>query len=58
VDKKKPTAGIAGKSTVKAEDVPEDKVEAVAETIMTKSTTLKISEDGQSVDEFTIFDKN
>ena len=32
--------------------------EGVAETIKTKSTTLKISEDGQSVDEFTISDKN
>ncbi|PWA51988.1 protein kinase C, Tyrosine-protein kinase, non-receptor Jak/Tyk2 [Artemisia annua] len=36
----------AGKATVKAEDVPEDTVEVVAETIKTKSTTLKISEEG------------
>ncbi|GJR78136.1 La protein 1 [Tanacetum coccineum] len=36
-----------GLGEVKADDVPEDTVEAVAETIKAKSTTLKISEDGQ-----------
>ncbi|PWA74866.1 hypothetical protein CTI12_AA248270 [Artemisia annua] len=41
--------GHLGLGEVKAEDVPEETVEAVAETIKTKSTTLKISEDGKKV---------
>lgn len=38
--------GHLGLGDAKAEDVPEDTVEAVAETLK-NSTTLKISEDGE-----------
>nr|GEV29955.1 la protein 1 [Tanacetum cinerariifolium] len=38
-----------GLGEVKDEDVPEDIVEVVAETIKTKSTTLKISKDAKKV---------
>ncbi|KAK9075581.1 hypothetical protein SSX86_003906 [Deinandra increscens subsp. villosa] len=41
--------GHLGLAEVKAEDISDDTVEAVAETLKTKSTTLKISEDGKRV---------
>ncbi|KAD4385089.1 hypothetical protein R6Q59_010785 [Mikania micrantha] len=41
--------GYLGLGDAKAEDVSDDTVQAVAETLKTKSTTLKISEDGKKV---------
>lgn len=45
--------GQLGLREDKAQDVLEDMVEAVAETLKTESTTLKFSEDGQSIDQLT-----